>query len=567
MPLNRQNSPNFFQGLSSFDTVVARQSAAQAVVTNQDSNAVPPKASNAPKANTNEVFTGLVEALNTNQQRLVKEGKYQYADVYAIEFAPATLGQATLKRQGITDYSKAPMQDPTQNASAINSATNSTNMTGKALQVSAGMQIVQFIDEIMRSSSYITDQQLYVVDEVTQKVKPNPNPPGGQLAWYKINVQATQLQYDEKRRDHAYNMKFVITPYAINTMASDWFSNSRYRGSHKSYQYWFTGENTQILHFEQDFNNLYRVIISGQNIPSQVTSDFRDQYRRIYLPTSEQHSKTASGYTNEAGDNAAGFLYSPSDMGKCTIRIVGDPAWMQQGEVATGVNASTFNFSPFNADGTINYDSQEIVFDISWNRPNDYDPNTGLVNFNANQINLAGSYNTQPQENATYTAIKCKNIFSKGRFEQEIEGRLLIEVNKSSTTTSAIDIRSDTIATTGTGSTSRNNSGISGEGTATANASASAVASAGTQWQAPTTQTPTANTDGNQTIVSPTPVPSQNPAPSTSDGDIIPLQNDSLVQIAQQQPDQSTASVASPDYNSGLAGTTNGTDQFIDREA
>jgi hypothetical protein len=223
-------------------------------------------------------------------------------------------------------------------------------------------------------------------------------------------------------------MKFVISPYAINAAPSDWFGNSRYRGSHKKYEYWFTGGNTQILNFEQEYNHLYRLIISGANVPVQTTkTDFRDQARRVYFPTSEQHAKGAEGYTNEGADNLAGFLYSPSDQARAKLRIIGDPAWMQQGEISTGVSARNFNFQPFNADGTINYDSQEVVFDISWNRPQDYNFNTGLMDINRSNYNVDGSYSNQPQENATYTAIKCKNIFSKGKFEQELEGRLLIE--------------------------------------------------------------------------------------------------------------------------------------------
>jgi hypothetical protein len=41
--------------------------------------------------------------------------------------------------------------------------------------------------------------------------------------------------------------------------------------------------------------------------------------------------------------------------------------------------------------------------------------------------------------NFTYTAIKCKNIFSKGRFEQDLEGRLLIEYEKNSTPSAVAD--------------------------------------------------------------------------------------------------------------------------------
>ncbi len=403
------------------------------------SQSAPPNADAAP-GKTKDVFTGLCEALNTFQRRLSDpknpNRKYDIADQYEIEFSPATLGQATLKRQGTTDKSKVPMQAPTPGA--LNSASNSVNSKASVMPVSAGMQIVQFIDQIMRSSSFITDQQLYIVDPETQEVKPNPNPPGNIVTWYKVSVEATQLGFDKRRRDHAYRMKYVISPYAINALPSDWFPKPRYRGSHKSYNYWFTGANNEILNFEQEFNHLYRLVISGQNVPSKLPqSDFRDVYRKTFLPTSENHAKGADGYVNEASDNAASFLYSPADQAKVKLRIIGDPAWMQQGEVSTGVSARTFNFKPFGDDGTINYDSQEVVFDISWNQPADYDLNTGLVDLNRTGRRPDGTYSTQPQYNATYTAIKCKNIFSKGRFEQELEGRLLLEINKNNTPTDA----------------------------------------------------------------------------------------------------------------------------------
>jgi len=405
----------------------------------------PAKAPAAP-GKTNDVFTGLCEALNTFQRRLADpkdpKRKYDVPDEYNIVFAPDSMSEHTLKRQGTTDKSNVPMQRPS--SGALSPASNSVNNKASTLPVTAGTQIIQFIDQIMRESSYITDQQLHIVDPVpdpvtgTQKTMPNPNPSGGTVAWYKVSVEAIQLEYDAKRHDHAYRMTYIITPYAINSLPSDWFKNSRYRGSHKSYNYWFTGANKEILNFEQEYNNLYRLVISGLNVPvQQARTDFRDQYRRTFLPTSENHAKGADGNTNEAGDNAASFLYSPTDQAKVRLRIVGDPAWMQQGEVAAGVSAANFNFSPFNDDGTINYDSQEVVFDISWNQPEDYNFNTGLVEVNNTGIKPGGKPRTQPQLNFTYTAIKCKNIFSKGRFEQDLEGRLLIEYEKNPSPTNA----------------------------------------------------------------------------------------------------------------------------------
>jgi hypothetical protein len=105
------------------------------------------------------------------------------------------------------------------------------------------------------------------------------------------------------------------------------------------------------------------------------------------------------------------------------LRIVGDPAWLQQGEVGLGVTARTFTFKPFNTDGAINYDSQAVMFNVAFNTPTDYDLSTGIMDANA-------PIRGRPrQELYTFTAIQCKSIFSKGKFEQELEGRLLIEKN------------------------------------------------------------------------------------------------------------------------------------------
>jgi hypothetical protein len=432
--------PSFVAG--SAPNSVRQSATADAAAGNNSSAGVAPAKAPAAPGKSKNVFTGLVEALNNFQRTLADpknpNRKYDIADEYEIEFAPDTLKGATLKREGTTDKSKTPMQRPSPDAK--NTATTSVNNNASIMPITAGMQIVQYIDQVMRNSSYITDQQTWIVDPVpdpvtgTQKTRPNPNPPSGTTAWYKISVEATQLGFDNRRNDHAYRMKYVISPYAINSLPSDWFKNSRYRGSHKSYNYWFTGANKEILNFEQEYNFLYRLVISGYSVPVQQRSltDFRDkdQYRRTFLPTSENHAKGADGNTNEAGDNAASILYSPRDQTEVKLRIVGDPAWMQQGEVSQGVSAATFNFAPFANDGTINYDGQEVVFDISWNQPQDYDLNTGIVDVNNTNPNPNGSYNNQPQYNFTYTAITCKSIFSKGRFEQEIEGRLLTEFER-----------------------------------------------------------------------------------------------------------------------------------------
>ena len=392
-----------------------------------DENGNPPKATAAPTGNTGYTFTGLAEALNTYQNDLAKKYKSAgyIADIYEFAFDPKAqgLGAKKVKNPGSTDRSKTAGKNATTARQALDSNTVPVNNNSQNWDIQAGTQIVQLIDQIMRGSDYIREQANTTVNAVTQKPEPSNGTGTGLVTWYNITVQATSLGYDTKRNDFAYRMKFLITPYAISKMASEYFPDSKYRGSHKSYNYWFTGQNSQILSFEQKYDALYRLILSGEGVAQQqtmITTKYRDQYSKTPMPTTTQKTGQQTGtYTNQASESAADFLYSPGDFAIAKVRIVGDPAWMQQGTIVTGVSAQSFTFNPFNADGSINYDSQMVNFDINWNQPQDYDFSTGVMNVNDTQ--------GRPRTNNTYIAIECRSFFSKGKFEQEIEGRLLIE--------------------------------------------------------------------------------------------------------------------------------------------
>jgi len=390
----------------------------------------PPNASAAPTAAKENIFTGLCEALNTYQQGLIKAKKREVADQYVIEFAPPQIGASTVQRPGPQDTTTAPMQTP-NSASKLNPAENKVNRSGRTWPIEAGTQIIKVIDDVMRNSSYITDQQNVEVSTATdpvtgiQQQKRNVKPGSGDMRWYKINLAVEWLAYDNIIRDHAYKMTFLITPYPVGQMTSIYFPDSRYRGVHKAYNHWFTGDNTQILQYEQQYNNTFRIVMNGTGPNPQPPSriDFRDQNRYIYMATSSDQATGAKNYANAPGDSAASFFYDPKSLSQVKLRIVGDPAWMQQGEVATGVTARTFDFNPFNADGTINYDSQAVMFSVAFNAPDDYNLATGLVDVNKQRRG------GQPQEYYTFQATKCKNVFSKGKFEQELEGKLVTEKN------------------------------------------------------------------------------------------------------------------------------------------
>jgi hypothetical protein len=433
------------QFAQTFNQSIANQgvrAGATQVSNNTQTSSAPPTAAAAPTKGQDNIFTGLADALNQNQKRLEKSIPGYVADEYVFEFAPASLTSAKVTKPGNTTYKNTAGKNIKTARDKADPDTDSVATNSQTWQVQAGTQIVQLIDQIMRSSTYITDQQKVNFDDEGKQTKNPKAGSGGVTAWFKINVSAKQLGYDKQRRDHAYRITYTISQYAINQMSSIYFNDSKYRGPHKAYNYWFTGLNTQILSYEQEYNQSYYTTLSGNSSGLASTPPTgRDQFKQTTMATSEQRGQGQSNYVNEPADSAASFLYSVADFAEVRMKIVGDPAWMQQGEAAFGVKTGTFEFTAFNSDGSINYDSQEVTYTVSFNRPTDYDFNTGIMNVN--------SGSGAPQEKFTYIAKSCKNIFSKGRFEQELVGSLLPASstagsnNRANQTTAATDSRSN----------------------------------------------------------------------------------------------------------------------------
>ena len=375
----------------------------------------PPKADSAVAA-TNNTYASLVSALNASEAKLVADKKFNVPNTYSIEFAPASLADSKVAKPGTKSKAATPMTAKT-GVNQVNQKSQSIDYATRTFEFAAGTPIVLIIDEILKNSSYVTSQAKAVLDEITNDVIVQNNL--GNLVWYKISTEATPKEpFDTARQGYAYNIKYIISSYAVNSMDSEFFRQAVQRGVHKSYKYWFTGQNTQVLKFEQKFNHLYNTTVVEPRLLNGAAEKSKNiiarrEYQAAVAGSSNQGAK---GKTNAVGASAADYFYSLTDIGETEITIIGDPAWLQQGESSVGINTKNFNFGPFNADGGINFDAQQIVFDIQFNPGVDYDADgTGLANPNTT---------TDPLVSYTYIAKTVKSRFNKGRFEQDITGSL-----------------------------------------------------------------------------------------------------------------------------------------------
>jgi hypothetical protein len=382
----------------------------------------PPKANAAPKKT---ITGGLVDALNQFELDLVKAGTFTYPDQYEVIFPDPVISNAKTQPPGVVDKSKTGQPNPTTAGQAKNPATNSMNPTTQTKPSVAGMSIIQFIDQAVKTSTYIYEQQILQYNNESNQPIKNGNAPQ-LISWYRIGVQALPLQYDPKRNDYSYKITYSINPYLVNDVKSDFFNQSPFRGTHKKYSYWFTGENTEVLDYQQDFNNLYYVVVNGNTPPKNgPILDYRELAKRSYQTRSQESDQGQDGKVNEPAANAATSLYSPADLARVKLSIVGDPAWIAQGEIWRNIRA--FSYTPFFPDGTINYEIQEPLFEIAWNKPVDYELTTGLMNPNqrtngANQIETLAN---GPTQSYIYRAVSVTSSFKQGRFTQDLEGVLV----------------------------------------------------------------------------------------------------------------------------------------------
>ena len=400
----------------------AESNEAPPVGTNATAPAAPPTAGAATTTKLT-VRQGLMTALNQFQEDLVKKGTYTVADKYSVEFVGSAIAEAKIQVKN-PDKTKGGMPVAKTAADAANPAKQSYDPTSRVLSVTAGFQIVQFIDQVIRNSTYLTDQALVTISEQTGQQTPNGSP-GNNVAAYKITMQATPIKYDPKRNDYAYNIKYLIHPYKVSDLISNYYQVPKFNGVHKQYNYWFTGENTQVLNYEQTYNALYTSVLSGG--PGQLGgSVVNDAIKANFQPRSGESSQGASGRVNEIGANFTDYLYNPGDLANATLSIIGDPAWLQQGEISNSVGATSFTPGPFMADGTINFESQQIMFEILINTPDDYNLSTGIMDPNTRQTVFQN--NKKPgasRQSYVYRANECTSEFSKGKFTQVLKGSLL----------------------------------------------------------------------------------------------------------------------------------------------
>ena len=334
-----------------------------------------------------------------------------------IQFAEgAGIAEAVVKKVGPVSKAKTTQPAAATAEEQLSPKKGSVAVAQRNHEFTAGTPIVWAINQIVQASSYITDQQDIDVTE-TGEVLPKPGSKG-QAQWFNVTGN-TELIYDPGSQGYVNKTTYTVVPYLMYLSAPN-MPTTGFRGCHKRYDYWFTGTNKEVLNFEQEYNCLYFTQIPAQNLEAGATAVSghaqENQARQIVLPGSGGSPQGATGGNTDPGAAAASRFYSLADLAESRMVIHGDPQWLGEFDMReSGSPYAAFT----TAAGTVNYETQEVLYEITFNTPGDYDHNTGLM-----QVGMDGGTIKTPAASFIYRAVEVTSMFNDGKFTQELRGNL-----------------------------------------------------------------------------------------------------------------------------------------------
>jgi hypothetical protein len=371
-------------------------------------------------------ITSLIKTLNETQKSLESAGDITRANEYDIEFVGDTLllQNASLISKADSDKKKQAMSNADK-SSEVNEGTSLKSIPDKnkkLMQISKGTPIIQAINNIIKQSNYMESFLKQVVDSALEPnedtdstpVTTKKNPPPAK--WYNITARLKCLEYDPIVNDFAYKITYVIQPYDTPAAFSPYIKSSPYPGPYKRYDYWFTGQNSEIISYEQKMDNAYfNVAINPDGDPSSHGGGTTTPTYPNKLQNQDRQGRLDQGM--EAQNSYMTSLFDIGTYALATVTILGDPDYLAQ-ETTTSLSRAYNQY--YGDDGySINPNGSQVFIEIDFKEAEDYNNKTGLMDVNdsiyfwkypdavANKI-----------QGVSYQVRECESIFKSGKFTQ-----------------------------------------------------------------------------------------------------------------------------------------------------
>jgi hypothetical protein len=284
----------------------------------------------------------------------------------------------------------------------------------KQIHVTSGSHILSIIDSVIVKSEYVS-AALNKIMNASEESKSSGKVARRTLEWYSVNPVVTIAGTDPKTKDWAYEITYEISTYTIpyiRLATAD--VTSPYQGPFKRYEYWLTGGNSEIISYEQQYDNLYYVT----EIMARKEAEAKEikGERPVHVSNNVNADKTGIESKNFIYNaEAAAQLYSPGDATKVKLKIIGDPDYITSliGVANNNNKDQDFQLSPL---------AGQKFIEIKFCMAEDYGSN-GLMDVSGN-IQFYGTATIKEKlkiDGVVYRILKVDSMFSKGLFSQVLD--------------------------------------------------------------------------------------------------------------------------------------------------
>lgn len=388
---------------------------------------------------------GLVTQLNSIQDNLVGLNKQAEPDRYFIKFESGSdISNATLSIAAKDKTNTVTSEVNTTSESNIQEAQKTVALSVETNVPISPSPVLTAIDQIIRQSSYVING-INQVNTPAEETETQVNPPSKDLNWYHVNPYVVPRAWDAKRNAYAYDITYQIHQFKIPYVRSP-YVNARavYPGPHKKYDYWFTGKNSEIISYEQNYSGIFYLLLAQTTGSDKVGTDNVGSAPISNLGgPSAPIDSSGGGVTGSQAAQVATSVTSPKDQVEFKATILGDPDFLSLSIGTDTLNENFYKkFSAYSYDGfTINPNGGQVFIEISFKEAVDYnaslDYKTNTVQYTAENglmgLNESiGFYNSklfsdEAVDNGAivYLLRHVTSHFSRGKFTQDLNGVLI----------------------------------------------------------------------------------------------------------------------------------------------
>jgi hypothetical protein len=379
--------------------------------------------------------SSLINILNKQQSEIKSKTKFK------MEFiGPSDDIKDALLVPETPDKARAPgppIKNTTESTEAT-SVASTPDLQNISITVAQGISIMQTISNIIKQSDYMSDAltilQKTTLDGEDSNGEQSKNRKTRKFEWFNLSAIVKCVEWNKELADWDYEITYVIQPYATPALISPYVNKTDdYYGPHKRYEYWYTGQNSEIISYEQVLNNAFYTV---QDIPVDSKSAKVGGGSQVANKPNNQDRSPAIGDGLETQNSVMANLFDPNAYVKAKVIIMGDPDYLMQDSPGS---LNEVYRRHYNSDGfTINPNGGQVFFEINFKEGTDYNNKDGLMTINDQVLlwDYPDVIATQ-LKGVSYMLYSVESTFSKGKFIQELSATINTFPNATEKTTAS----------------------------------------------------------------------------------------------------------------------------------